>query len=193
MRIIAGKARGRIFEAPQGKDTRPTLDRVREAIFGMIQFDVENRKVLDLFAGSGGLGLEALSRGASKVVFCDIEKKAVKLIEKNIATLDFADNAKVFCCDWKMLINKLGAEGERFSVVLIDPPYSAGLYEEILSEIVKRKVLKNGAIIIAEHAWDKPIDTQILPEEIGCSLEFRKTRRYGSVGVTYITYVGGEQ
>lgn len=192
MRIIAGKARGRIFETPQGKNTRPTLDRVREAIFGMIQFDVENRKVLDLFAGSGGMGLEAISRGASKVVFCDIEKNAVKLIEKNIATLDFADNATVFCCDWRMLINKLSAERECFSIVLVDPPYSAGLYEQILSEIVSKKILTSGAIIIAEHAWDKQIDIEALPEETRRSLIFRKPRRYGSVGVTYIAYAGDE-
>ena len=135
MRIIAGSARGRTIEAPKGRDTRPTLDRVREAMFGMIQFDVEEASVLDLFAGSGALGLEALSRGADHAVFCDIGRAACAVVERNLSSLGFSENADVYCSDCFSLIQRLSSLGKRFSLILIDPPYRSGLYEKVLDSL----------------------------------------------------------
>ena len=95
MRIIAGSARGRRFDAPEGRNTRPTLDRVKEAMFGMIQFDIENTQVLDLFSGSGSLGLEALSRGGAHCVFCDSDKKSIQVIKRNVEALGFGGRSEV--------------------------------------------------------------------------------------------------
>ena len=145
MRIISGSRRGRRFDAPDGRETRPTLDRVKEAMFGMLQFDIEDRIVLDLFAGSGNLGLEALSRGAGK---------------------------------------------KRFSLVLLDPPYAAGLTERVLDKLVSGEILSTGCIIISEHSWSMPPDISLLSERTKSSLVFREPRRYGDVGVTYIYYKG---
>ena len=193
MRIIAGKAKGRVFDAPKGISTRPTLDRVKEAMFGMVQFDVQDRRVLDLFAGSGNLGLEALSRGASHVVFCDADRSAAKLVEHNLCSLGFEGMGSVFSSDCFSLLDQLALRHDSFSLVLLDPPYASGLLERVISELVDRKLLKNNAIILAEHSRKKPIDANALCENARNNLEFREPRKYGEVGVTYIRYFGDER
>lgn len=120
MRIIAGSARGRRFDAPEGRNTRPTLDRVKEAMFGMIQFDIENTQVLDLFSGSGSLGLEALSRGGAHCVFCDSDKKSIQVIKHNVEALGFGGRSEVLFGDAFALLPLLSAEKRRFSLVLLD-------------------------------------------------------------------------
>ena len=152
MRIISGSRRGRRFDAPDGRETRPTLDRVKEAMFGMLQFDIEDRIVLDLFAGSGNLGLEALSRGAAYAVFCDKGRTAAKLVEKNIDALGFSECAEVHCADCFLLLDRLAAGKKRFSLVLLDPPYAAGLTERVLDKLVSGEILSTGCIIISEHS-----------------------------------------
>ena len=102
MRIIAGSARGRRFDAPEGRNTRPTLDRVKEAMFGMIQFDIENTQVLDLFSGSGSLGLEALSRGGAHCVFCDNDKKSIQVIKRNVEALGFGGRSEELNCGGRL-------------------------------------------------------------------------------------------
>lgn len=193
MRIIAGTAGGRRFDAPTGRSTRPTLDRVKEAMFGMIQFDVEGRRVLDLFAGSGNLGLEALSRGACYVVFCDSDKKAAALVESNLKMLEFSDRGEVVSSDCFNLLSRLAHRGERFSLVLLDPPYNAGLTEKVLNALVELKLLSAGCIILAEHSQKKPIDMELLDPKCREVLEFRTPRKYGDVGLTYIRFNGGEK
>lgn len=182
MRIIAGTAKGRTFRAPEGRSTRPTLDRVREAMFGMVQFDVENAKVLDLFAGSGGLGLEALSRGAKSVVFCDNDRKACSLIQENVSTLGFSDRAEVFCSDCMQLLERLAFSGNRFSLVLLDPPYEAGLYEPVMHALVEKRLLLPNCIVLAEHAIKNPLSS------VDPSLIAGKPHRYGDVAVTKFVY-----
>lgn len=185
MRIIAGSARGRTFDAPEGRSTRPTLDRVREAMFGMIQFDVQGANVLDLFAGSGALGLEALSRGAEHAVFCDIERSVCRLIGRNVSKLGFDERSEVFCSDALRLIDRLSAEGRRFSIVLLDPPYESGLYVPALTALASSGVLEEGCIILAEHS------NKSAPDFSACPFETGKPRRYGDAAVTKLIYPGG--
>ena len=186
MRIIAGTARGRLFDAPEGRSTRPTLDRVREAMFGMIQFDVPGSAVLDIFGGSGGLGLEALSRGASAAVFCDSDRKACSLIEKNVKNLGFSERAEVYCQDCFGLIERMKLQNRRFSIVLLDPPYESGLYEPVFKALIGSDLLEDGCIILAEH----PIKLSVDPE-LAC-LKAGKPHRYGDVAVTKFIFDRGE-
>lgn len=185
MRIIAGKAKGRTFTAPGGRSTRPTLDRVREAMFGMIQFDVEGAAVLDLFAGSGGLGLEALSRGADMAVFNDSDRNAARLIEKNLASLGLGENAEVYCLDCFQLIAACAGRELKFSIVLLDPPYASGLYEQVFASLASAGVLEDGCIILAEHSAKMPLSI-----DLPCFLA-GKPHRYGDVAVTKFIYRTG--
>ena len=180
MRIIAGSAKGRTFDAPEGRSTRPTLDRVREAMFGMIQFDVQGAYVLDLFAGSGALGLEALSRGAEHA-----ERKVCSLIGRNLSKLGFADRAEVFCQDALSLIGRLCGDGRRFSLVLIDPPYESGLYVPALTALSASGMLEDGCIIILEHS------AKLVPDLSGLPFDVYGPRRYGDAAVTRLIYPGG--
>lgn len=182
MRIIAGTARGRTFEAPEGRSTRPTLDRVREAMFGMIQFDVPCSTVLDLFSGSGGLGLEALSRGANTVVFNDADRNAVKLIERNLSHLGFSERAEVHCLDCIQLITVLASAKRRFSIVLLDPPYESGLYDPVMRAMADAGILEDGCIILAEHSVKDPLKIDLPCFKAG------KPHRYGDVSVTKFTF-----
>lgn len=185
MRIIAGTARGRLFEAPEGRSTRPTLDRVREAIFGMIQFDVPGSTVLDLFGGSGGLGLEALSRGAEKTVFCDNDRKACSLIERNVSKLGFSERSEVYCADCFRLIELMKQQNRRFSLVMLDPPYESGLYEPVFEALAESELLLEGCIIIAEHPIKLCIDPNLACFKAG------KPHRYGDVAVTKFVFNSG--
>ena len=182
MRIIAGTARGRNFEAPQGRSARPTLDRVREALFGMIQFDIEGRDVLDLFAGSGALGMEALSRGAASAVFCDKNKSSADLVLKNLKSLNFAEKSEVFCCDALSLLKQLSSEHRKFSLVFLDPPYASDLIETVLALMPEYGLLRDGCIIIAEHERKSPIAF--------ADPQFRKRepRFYGETAVTLMRF-----
>ena len=182
MRIIAGTARGRNFEAPEGRSARPTLDRVREALFGMIQFDIEGREVLDLFAGSGALGMEALSRGAASAVFCDKSRNNAALVSKNLKTLNFSENSEVFCCDAVSLLKQLSSEHRRFSLVFLDPPYASDLIENVLPLMEEYGLLKNGCIIIAEHERKSPVAFEH-PQ-----FHKREPRFYGETAVTLIRF-----
>lgn len=182
MRIIAGSARGRSIEVPKGRDTRPTLDRVREAIFGMIQFDIEDSIVLDLFGGSGALGLEALSRGASHAVFCDSDRSACAVIEKNLNSLGFYESAEVHCSDCFALIKRLSSLDKKFSLILIDPPYRAGLYEGVLEELISCGIVSDGCILILEHPKKMALGS------IDPRFSIGKPHSYGDVAVTKLVY-----
>jgi 16S rRNA (guanine966-N2)-methyltransferase len=163
VRIIAGSCRGRTILAPKGLDTRPTLDRVKESLFGIIQFQLYGKRVLDLFAGSGSLGLEALSRGASYAVFNDNSREAVKIIKANVEKLGFADKSAVLSLDYKQAVRSAAACGKGFDIVFLDPPYRAGVMEGALNELCIKGVLNSGAMVVAEHdAHIPPVDTGTL-------------------------------
>ena len=153
MRIISGQARGRKLATLEGDNTRPTLDRTREALFNILQTRVRGAKVLDLFAGSGALGLEALSRGAQSAVFCDVSRQACAVIQKNIEALRAQDRSRLLCCDAMDALARLA--GESFDVVFLDPPYRKGLVDKALAGLVAADALAPGCVIVAETAQEE--------------------------------------
>lgn len=163
MRIIAGEARGRRFDAPEGLDTRPTLDRVKESVFGTIQFDIYGKTVLDLFAGSGNLGLEALSRGAKQAFFCDMDNRCFDIITGNIQKLGFAEKSTVYSIDYIRMLERLSAQGKKVNLVFLDPPYASGLVQDATEALCRLNLLDDDAIIVAEHSAKQNI---VCPNEL---------------------------
>ena len=175
MRIIAGEARGRRIDAPSGKNTRPTLDRIRENLFNMIQQDVPDSRVLDLFAGSGALSLEALSRGASFAVMADHDRNACSTIRSNIQKLDYGERTSLLFCDWRQAVDKLRREQERFDIVFLDPPYAMNQTGDVFHSLLP--LVDADSLIILEHEAGKAA---------GASPEFRcvKQKSWGYCAVS---------
>lgn len=173
MRVITGSARGRKLLTLEGVDVRPTADRTKEAMFSSIQFDIEGAKVLDLFAGSGQLGIEALSRGAESAVFVDRNKQAVEIIKKNLVSTGLAKKSIVLNTDADTYVT---TTKEKFSFVFLDPPYDKGFLQRLLP-LVENVVLPGGAII-CEHPYGEE-----LPEELE-NMKIYRTYRYGKTAVT---------
>ena len=171
MRVIAGEARGRRLEALPGTDvTRPTLDQVKEAMFSIVQFDLPGARVLDLFAGSGQLGIEALSRGAARCVFLDQNREAAAVVMRNCKACGLFDRSRVSVGD---AARWLSACHEQFDLVLLDPPFRQGMLEEVLPAV--EKVVAPGGIVLCESEAKL-----VLPAQVG-SLVLRKQYRYGRV------------
>ncbi|MBU5626324.1 16S rRNA (guanine(966)-N(2))-methyltransferase RsmD [Oscillibacter sp. MSJ-2] len=175
MRVITGSARGRRLKELEGQDTRPTTDRVKEGMFSILQFDLEGRRVLDLFAGTGQLGIEALSRGAAFAVFVDHRFDAVKLIRENLKVTDLADRAKVVSGDAMEYLSSLR---EKFDIILLDPPYGAELIEPALAHIARFDILSPHGIIVAESPAGRALPALAPPYGI------HRTYRYGKIGLT---------
>ena len=183
MRIITGSARGvSLFTLP-GESTRPTAERTKEAVFSMIQFDIEGRKVLDLFAGSGQLALEALSRGAAQAVLCDNSREAVNIIKKNAEKSRLIDKCKIYASDAKTLIGRLGEE--RFDIVFLDPPYALKTIPSVLSLLIENNRLKQTTIIVCETSESADVfgGNTILEN----SFNIKKQTRYGAACVTIMS------
>ena len=175
MRIIAGEARGRIIEAPSGRNTRPTLDRIRENLFNIIQQDVPGSRVLDLFAGSGALSLEALSRGASFAVMADHDRNACGVIRNNIEKLRCSDRTSVLCCDWHQALAKLVREEDRFDLVFLDPPYAMEEVGNVFHSLLP--LVDADTLIILEHEAGRQVS---VPAEYRCV----KQRAWGYCSVS---------
>jgi len=175
MRVISGTARGRRLKELPGLDTRPTTDKVKESVFNIIQFDIEGRKVLDLFGGTGQLGIEALSRGAEHVTFVDSAPAAAKIIRENLAVTGFSDQAKVVQSDWQVFLS--GCR-EKFHLIFLDPPYRKTMLENALETIAAIDILSEHGIIVCESPLDKELPDLAAP--------YRKGRdyRYGQIKVT---------
>lgn len=184
MRVITGSARGRRLGELEGMETRPTTDRVKEGMFNILQFDIEGRRVLDLFAGTGQLGIECLSRGAASAVFVDRRADAVKLIKENLKATDLQDRARVVAGDSMEYLRTLG---ERFDIILLDPPYASGLLESAIAHIARFDILESHGIIVAEH----PAERTLPPLEPPYRLH--KTYRYGKIGLTVYRRSGNEE
>lgn len=150
MRIITGKAKGMKLYTLDGEDvTRPTAERVKEAMFSMIQFEIEGRRVLDLFAGSGQLGLEAMSRGAAYAMFVDSDRQAMGIVKKNAEKTRFFDGCGYLVSDYRSYLRKV-ADTERFDIIFLDPPYKSENLCDALSRIHESRVIKDGGLVICE-------------------------------------------
>ena len=155
MRVITGKARGVQLKTPEGLVTRPTTDRVKEAMFSIIQFDIPGTKVLDLFGGTGQLGIEALSRGAESAVFVDAGDAACKLIKENLRRSKLENQARVVRADYLQFLSETK---EKFGIILLDPPYSEVFLENSLNRISEIDILQTNGIIVTERPFDKALD-----------------------------------
>ncbi len=153
MRVISGSCRGRKLAEPQGMDVRPTTDMVKEALFNIIQFDIEGRRVLDMFAGTGQLGIEALSRGAAEAVFIDASPAAAAIVRENVRLAGVEERAQVLRGDSLTAVRGLGT----FDLIFLDPPYSRGLLERGLSAINEFDILRENGIIICELPAEDPV------------------------------------
>lgn len=173
MRVITGSARGRRLETLEGEDVRPTTDRIKEAIFSIIQFETEGRRFLDLFAGSGQMGIEALSRGAKEACFVDNAKKSVEIVKRNLKTVGFENKAKVFSMDFRSF---LSMNAERFDIAFLDPPYKTGILQSALE--LTADSMNDTGVIIAEN----PLDEEILSEYGNFVLD--RQYRYGKIKIT---------
>ena len=175
MRVITGTARGRRLKELEGMETRPTTDRVKEGIFNIVQFDIEGRRVLDLFAGTGQLGIEALSRGAASAVFVDQRRDAAALTRDNLKITDLTDRAQVVCGD--ALAYLAGVKG-KFDLVFVDPPYAAKLWDSVLGAIARFDILSNHGIIVCESPLEQEMPDMAPPY---CH---HRTYRYGKIKIT---------
>lgn len=154
MRVITGKARGVQLKTPEGMLTRPTADRVKEALFSIINFDLPGAAVLDLFGGTGQLGIEALSRGASSAVFVDQREDACRIIRENLRRTKLESQGRVVRCDY---LDYLRRSREKFDIILLDPPYAEVFLENALKCITEIDILKSDGIIVAERSAEKEL------------------------------------
>ena len=173
MRVITGSARGRKLKTLEGTDLRPTTDKVKESMFNILQFCIEGRRVLDLFAGSGQLGIEALSRGAERATFVDASKNAVAVVKQNLQTVGLADNARVVCTD---SISFLRTADQQYDIAFLDPPYGNGLLIKAMALLPE--VMSEYGIVVCEHPSDEH-----LPDSFG-GFELQKHYRFGKITLT---------
>lgn len=180
MRVISGKFKGKRLFSPIGNDVRPTSDMVKESIFAMIQFDIAGAVFVDLFAGSGAMGIEAVSRGAREVIFCDSSRKSVELIKKNVAFVGFDDEDaySIIEGDHRSALKKL--KGKRADFIFLDPPYKDKPLEEILSLCESESVIAEDGLVIYEHLYSDKIAVA------NSGFEIKKSKKYGSIGVEVI-------
>ena len=183
MHVITSTARGRKLGQLQGMDTRPTTDQVKESIFNIIQFDIEGRRVLDLFAGTGQLGIECLSRGAASAVFVDRRPDAAALTRENLKLCDLTDRSRVVAGD---SMEFLKAAREKYDLIFLDPPYETELLETAIAHIARHDLLNVHGMMIAEHPVDKALPALSAPYRMG------RTYRYGKIAVTIYHRDGDE-
>ncbi|MBQ7326839.1 MAG: 16S rRNA (guanine(966)-N(2))-methyltransferase RsmD [Clostridia bacterium] len=188
MRIITGSAKGKKLVSLEGDATRPTSERIKEAVFSSIQFDVEGRRVLDLFAGSGQMGLEALSRGAAKATFIDLSREAMDIVKQNARATGFFDVSHFLVSDWRNYIRKASGR-EQYDLVFVDPPYAMECCADAAAYLAKTELIIPGAIVVLESG----------EEEIGlddprlAGYRVIKSTHYGKkTFVNILFYEGGE-
>ena len=184
MRVITGIARGRKLKELPGLETRPTTDKVKESLFNIIQFDIEGRQVLDLFAGTGQMGIEALSRGAAFCTFVDLRKEAAAVVRENLAHTKLAEHARVIQGDYMAFLT---GSREKFDLVFLDPPYNTGMLEKALETIAKIDIMTENGIIVCESAAEA-----VLPE-LEAPYEKGREYRYGKIKLTLYHRANGNR
>ncbi len=175
MRVITGSARGRRLKELEGLATRPTAERVKEGLFSAIQFDIEGRRVLDLFAGTGQLGIESLSRGAAACTFVELSREAAAVVRENVAHCGFEPRSRVAQTDAMAF---LASCREKFDLIFLDPPYASGLLERTLEAIAKIDIATGNGIIVCESPADHTLPELEPPYEKG------REYRYGKIKIT---------
>lgn len=183
MRVISGLARGTKLKTIESDTTRPTLDRVKESLFNILQDKLKGAVVLDLFAGSGALGIEALSRGAQKAYFCDKNFEAIKVIKENLSKTRFLDKSIVYNSDYVNAIKKIK---EEISIVFLDPPYKLDLAVSAVNELIKQKLITKDSLIIIET---DEINRDIKEVQKIENVEVIDTRKYGRANLIFIKLV----
>ncbi|MBP5405180.1 MAG: 16S rRNA (guanine(966)-N(2))-methyltransferase RsmD [Clostridia bacterium] len=178
MRVIAGKYKGRVLFSPKDVLVRPTTDRIKENIFNLLQFRIAGASFLDLFGGSGAMSVEALSRGAARVVTVDSARESIALIKKNFAKVGAEKEAQILERDYAQALASL--QGARFDLIFLDPPYKADFYEDILCKIAEKDVLAPSGSVVFEHATERDL---VLPPPWVSS----DRRKYGSVTIDFLT------
>lgn len=190
MRVISGRARGTKLKTIESMSTRPTLDRVKESLFNILQKDITEKNVLDLFAGSGALGIEALSRGANKAYFSDSNPEAVKVIKENLTKTRLIDYSKVYNMSYEKAITKMSNENVKIDIVFIDPPYRLGIAANSIKLIIQNDLLNENAIIIVETD-EKERDIKEILELKNLNKELQKIeitdlRKYGRASLIFL-------
>jgi 16S rRNA (guanine(966)-N(2))-methyltransferase RsmD len=179
MRIIAGALKGQRLVTPRGHRTRPTADQVRIALMDTLMPSLAGARFLDLFAGAGGVGLEALSRGAARAVFVERDAEAAQALRRNVTALRLAGETRVLAMDVGRALHRLAADGERFDLVFLDPPYGAGLVEDTLVRLGAGDHLTLDAVVVAQH-----FTKHAPPERVGTLAAYR-ARRFGETTLTF--------
>ena len=179
MRVIGGNARGRQLKVPKGQGLRPTAGRVKESLFGILPHDLSGAKVLDLFAGTGNLTIEALSRGAAEAVLVDSSAQSAKTIRENLRRLGLTNRAKLWTMPATRALRMLARQGETFDLIFIDPPYERRLIEPSLKIIDNETLLRDSGVLIAEHSVREPITLHLE------NLNLTDQRRYGSTTLSF--------
>ena len=185
MRIIAGTAKGMRLKAPKGMNTRPTTDRVKESVFGILANDLIDAEVLDLFAGTGNLGLEALSRGAATAVFIDKQAQSIKVMMENAILTNLAGNAVICREDVMQALRRFQNNGKSFDLIFCDPPYNLGLMPKVLQFLDESRILRDGGILVMEHSRHEK-----LPAELKRIVAYR-SESYGETVVSFFTIQEG--
>lgn len=183
LRVIAGELKGRKLRTAPGLQTRPTAERTREAIFSILGPTVHQAHVLDLFAGTGAYGIEALSRGAASALFIEVDRRACRILAGNLQICGVADRARALCWDASRNLNCLHDHQPRFQLVFMDPPYGRGLVAPALAHLRRAGCVMDGARLVVEHDKDDPLPEPVLP------LRLHDQRRYGRTLVSFLTYV----
>lgn len=179
LRVIAGEYKGRRLDSIEGTDIRPTSDKVKESLFNILGDAVIDSVFLDLFGGTGGVGIEALSRGAKHVVFIDVNSKSIKVLKGNLNHLNIKDNVEIFNTDYKTAICKLNKYNKQFDIIFIDPPYGIGMAESALEEIDNQNILSKSGLIIVEHD-----SKDEMPERVG-KLCLYRIKQYGNTFLSF--------
>lgn len=182
MRVVSGQYKGKSLKAVPGNSTRPTTDKVKESIFNMIGPYFNGGECLDLFAGSGGLGIEALSRGADKAIFVDRDGKAIGTIYDNLKSCQLEERAEVYRNDFKRALKALVKRGLSFDTIFLDPPYAKQQLKEILEMVSENNLLKKKGVIVCEHGTDVQ-----LPERVD-ELILKREETYGMIRISIFSY-----